>query len=315
MDVTQEKLERIFAAADKLYDENGRKKAPSVDAVRRSSGVGMADANAGMQQWRAKREDGGRVEIKVPDSFQAEASKIIAALWQIAEEQAGETYRAAKATWDRERTELEEVNDQASQAFDALSEDLASVAAERDQAKEALALSSAKIVELERSATGLREELSQAKSWGREQEARSKELDRLASELRVELDHAHKASAETKQQLSELRSALDNKSAQLAASAAEAETLRDHLETIKGDFQQFRADAKAEAKEAANTLAAVRVEGEQRARELQNEVDAQRKIASDAREECARINGLLQGERSAKSKAAPGKQPAKPRNQ
>jgi hypothetical protein len=47
-------LDRIFFAADSLYEEAGRDKFPSVDALGKTARVSIDDASAGMNLWRRR---------------------------------------------------------------------------------------------------------------------------------------------------------------------------------------------------------------------------------------------------------------------
>lgn len=52
MELTKETRDRIFAAADELFEQNGRDGFPTVDAVRKAARVNMNDASSGMKEWR-----------------------------------------------------------------------------------------------------------------------------------------------------------------------------------------------------------------------------------------------------------------------
>jgi colicin import membrane protein len=50
--MNKETQDRIFAAADMLYEKKDRASFPTVDAVRKAAKVNMNDASAGMKAWR-----------------------------------------------------------------------------------------------------------------------------------------------------------------------------------------------------------------------------------------------------------------------
>ena len=52
MELTKETRDRIYAAADALFEQNGRDAFPTVDAVRKAARVNMNDASSGMKEWR-----------------------------------------------------------------------------------------------------------------------------------------------------------------------------------------------------------------------------------------------------------------------
>ncbi|HID8156977.1 TPA: DNA-binding protein [Pseudomonas aeruginosa] len=55
MELNKETRDRIFAAADELFEQGDRESFPTVDAVRRAARVNMNDASAGMREWRRQR--------------------------------------------------------------------------------------------------------------------------------------------------------------------------------------------------------------------------------------------------------------------
>jgi len=58
METTKEKRDRIFAAADMLFEQAGRASFPTVDAVRRAAKAGMNDASVVMKEWRRLQAGG-----------------------------------------------------------------------------------------------------------------------------------------------------------------------------------------------------------------------------------------------------------------
>lgn len=100
--------ERIFSAADELYEENGRQTFPTVDAVRRRSKANMNDVTLGMREWRKAQTVQHSPLLRVPDSLQQVAQQLIVKLWQQAEATAAETLTVKQAEWHEERVELSE---------------------------------------------------------------------------------------------------------------------------------------------------------------------------------------------------------------
>ena len=111
MELAKDTRDRIFAAADSLYEQAGRAAFPTVDAVRKVARVNMNDASAGMKEWRrAQTAQAAPVAVKVPEAVQQASSAALASLWKEAQELANESLRAAQAGWDAERIEAETLN-------------------------------------------------------------------------------------------------------------------------------------------------------------------------------------------------------------
>ena len=98
MELTKDTRDRIFAAADSLYEQAGRAAFPTVDAVRKTARVNMNDASAGMKDWRrAQTAQAAPVAVQVPEAVMQASSAALSALWQEAQELANESLRAAQA--------------------------------------------------------------------------------------------------------------------------------------------------------------------------------------------------------------------------
>ena len=125
MDLNKDTRDRIFTAADSLYEQAGRGSFPTVDAVRKASKVNMNDAATAMKQWRrAQTAQAAPVAITVPDAVHQLHSQALAALWQSAQDTANESLRAAQAGWEAERAEAETLNKQLGDAYDAQATEL-----------------------------------------------------------------------------------------------------------------------------------------------------------------------------------------------
>ena len=107
MELAKDTRDRIFAAADSLYEQAGRAAFPTVDAVRKVARVNMNDASAGMKEWRrAQTAQAAPVAVQVPEAVQQASSAALASLWKEAQELANESLRAAQAGWDADIDEL-----------------------------------------------------------------------------------------------------------------------------------------------------------------------------------------------------------------
>ena len=100
--------ERIFNAADALYDANGRQTFPTVDAVRRHSKANMNDVTTSMREWRKAQTVQHAPILQVPEALQLVVQQLVVKMWQQAEQTATETLKTEQAAWQAERLALSE---------------------------------------------------------------------------------------------------------------------------------------------------------------------------------------------------------------
>ena len=305
MELTKDTRDRIFAAADSLYEQAGRAAFPTVDAVRKTARVNMNDASAGMKDWRrAQTAQAAPVAVQVPEAVMQASSAALSALWQEAQELANESLRAAQAGWDAERIEAETLNKQMADAFEAQKAELEAAQARIDELETAGRRAAAdaevqrqQIEEARNALLGMQQRAAVA-------EQRAEEIERRASDLRTELDHAHQEAAQGRAELAGVRQAhaaeIGALRSDLAASQAKAEAaaekaaaatdaLRTELVTVKAKaeaaqeaHQEQRKQAAAEAHRTAERMTAT-----------QTERDQASKGERQAREEAATLRGQL----------------------
>lgn len=112
--------DRIMAAAEELYAQNGRAAFPLVDDVRRAAKANMNEVVRVMKTWRGhKLAQAIPVAVEVPAMIEQVSRTALVALWQAAQEQASSSLRAAQLAWDAERTESDAVNAQTATAYEA----------------------------------------------------------------------------------------------------------------------------------------------------------------------------------------------------
>jgi len=277
MELAQETRDRIFAAADSLYEQAGRTAFPTVDAVRKAAKVSMGNASAGMKEWRrAQTTQAAPAIVQVPETIQQASHAALAALWQEAQELANESLRAAQTGWDAERAEAETLNKEMADAYEAQAAELeaeankaAELEAKVNKAAQHAEQQRKMIEEIDAVLTSLRQKAATA-------EAR-------ANELRVELDHAHK-------QAHQLRAERDQAHEKATTCANQVQTL--HTELAK---TQAKAEAEHQAYQEQKKTAAAEVHRQaERLTAAKAERDAARHEASQAREETATLRGRLQ---------------------
>ena len=248
MELATDTLERIFAAADTLYDRAGRAGFPTVDAVHKTARVNMNDASTGMKQWRhAQITQAVPVAVQVPEGVQQANAVALAALWRAAQELATESLRAAQTGWDAERAEFDTLNKQMADAYEAQAIELEAAKTAIVQLQTDVGHAAAEKVRLDGVLDNARRELAAAKAAAERFESRAIEIERRASDLRTELDHAHKETGNARAELAGMRQ--DH--------AREVEALRNDLAAAhakgEGVLDQAQKDA-SQAREEAATL-------------------------------------------------------------
>lgn len=224
MELVSTTRDRIFAAADMLYEEGGRSDFPTVDAVRKSARVNMNDANTGMKEWRRlQMVRAAPVAVHVPEAVQQAANSALSVLWKTAQGLANESLDIAQAGWERDRVEADTLNRQLADAYEAQSADLATAQSETVRLASEAASARSAVEVLESTLASKNIELREAKGAAERSEVRCVEIERRAGELRIELDHAHEEVCIARAELS----------AMATAHAAEIDELRSALVAAK----------------------------------------------------------------------------------
>ena len=276
MDLVKETRDRIFSAADSLYEQAGRAAFPTVDAVRKLAKVNMNDASAGMKEWRrTQTAQAAPVAVLVPEAVQQASSAALVALWQGAQDLANESLRAAQAGWDSERAEADTLTKQMADAYEALATELEAAQVEIAQLKASGLQVAAELVRLADELESTRRERLAAQAATERAEARSVEIERRATDLRTELDHAHR----------------DAEQARTAAmvTVAERDQVRAELVKMKATTETQDLAHQAQRKKAAEDLA----HQANRYTTAQAERDEAKKAAAAAREHAAELTGKL----------------------
>ena len=249
MELATDTLDRIFAAADTLYERANRAGFPTVDAVRKTARVNMNDASTGMKQWRrAQITQAVPVAVQVPEVVQQANAAALAALWRAAQELATESLRAAQSGWDAERAEFDTLNKQMADAYEVQATELEAAKAAIVQLQTDAGHAAAEKVRLDGALDDARRELAAAKAAAERFEARSIEIERRASELRTELDHAHQETGNARAELADMRQ--DH--------ARQVEALRNELAAAHAKEEGERDQAQKEASQAREVAATLR---------------------------------------------------------
>lgn len=314
MEITKETRDRIFAAADQLYEQAGRESFPTVDAVRKQARVNMNDANFGMKEWRrAKTSQTAPIAARVPEAMQQAGDQVVAVMWQHAQELANESLRTATAGWDAEKAMIDSINAQISQNFDDQFQELEGTRLALKGVQGELEQSAALNQELTRQIADFKESLAGMTSTADQYKARAEEIDRRANDLRAELDHAHRVGQEAQAELERLRDSLDQRNTLIEALRSELATVKAHSEANVTAHQEYRQEAMRDAERAAQQIEQVQGERDTARSELEGlrtrhaileeRADAAVKVGDSLRETQARTLAELEQQRSATSQA------------
>jgi hypothetical protein len=219
-------LERIYAAADSLFEQNGCAAYPTVDAVRKTARVNMNDANSGMREWR--RNQMARAVpalVPVPAVITEAQAALVAELWQAAQALAGESLAAAQSAWDAERTQFESLNREMADAFETQAAELETVQGQLRSQSEQIERAVASSARLQLALDALQAQVNIAEADAGRNAMRAQELERRALELREELDHAHQALAAAHADCQAVMRAHGGELAAVRADARQAEAL------------------------------------------------------------------------------------------
>lgn len=273
--------ERIISAAIDLYEQAGRERFPTVDAVRRLSRADMNAVSSVMKEWRqAQTMQAVPVAVAVPEVIQQANAAAIAALWLNATELANQSLRSAQAAWEKERIELDDMRVELANGYEAQ-------AAEFELTKKQLADSEAKTAEQVQELAAVRQREVETINRAERAEARISEIEHRAADLRSELD---RALAETERQRAELGEVRTKATAEIEAAHTATEAARTELVKV-----QAKADAREEAHLGkAKQMAAETNKTAERIGIIEIERDAARKDAGDARETAAKLAGKLE---------------------
>ena len=281
MDIAKDIKDRITAAASALYEEVQRADFPTVAAVRSRAGVDMNAASIVMREWRrAQTAQAAPLAVDVPERVRASSSVALGALWAEAQSLANESLLSAQAGWEAERAEAETLRAELSAAFDAKAEELQAAQTEITRHETAATASEKRLRELA-------EQLSSVQERAGTAEARALEIERRANDLSTELERVH-----------------DQAKTEREKHTGEVMQVQAELTRVRADFDQVRGDlagvkAKADAQAAHNLELRKQTDSEalrlaERVNKVEAERDAARQANSEAREEAARLRGMVE---------------------
>lgn len=227
-----EAFERVWSAADALFEQGDRSVFPTVDAVRKAAQVNMNDASTAMREWRQRQIDKAkRSDLPVPIALERSFRQALEAMWSAAQSAAGQALDEAQGAWDVERQEAQTLTGQMGEAFDAQSREM-------QAARENLEALERQRRELQAQNEDLQMQLVQCQADATRAEAgadqaviKAEEAERRAADLRQELDHAHMALAE---RIKLDDGALERERSNASLAREEAITLKRELTALRG---------------------------------------------------------------------------------
>ena len=262
--MSKEVRDRIFAAADDLYEQGGREGFPTVDAVRKAARVNMNDASAAMKEWRrAQISQASPLAVQVPELVMQAAQSFVGSLWAQAQELANESQAVELEQAASRLTELEKSEATAKA-------DVADLRGKVAEVGERAATSEAR-------ASELRAELNHAHA----------DVEKLRAERDKALEAVKVAQAEHRAEIKEMRSEFD---AVRATSAKERDRLSDALSKAEAQLQYERDQFAEQRKQTAQEVA----RQADRYIKLQADLDASRKDDRASSEEAARLRGRVE---------------------
>lgn len=307
MELTKDTRDRIFAAADALFEQNGRDAFPTVDAVRKAARVNMNDASSGMKEWRrVQTAQAAPVAVQVPEAVQAAGGQAVAVLWQQAQELANESLRAAQAGWEGERAELDTVRIELADAYESQAIELEAAQEQIKEQIRELATAGALAQAQDKTLAELREALALSERRAALAEQKGEETEHRARELRAELDRAHQEADRLRQERDQAVGQVKAVEAERDNSREEATKAREETLSVLGQLAEVKAKAAAEGDahhEQRKMAAQEAARQAERYTKAQAERDNSREEATKAREEAATLRGRLEALETVMAKA------------
>ena len=273
MDIGQEIKDRIITAANSLYEEAGRSEFPTVAAVRARASTDMNAASIVMREWRrSQTAQAAPVAVEVPDKVRAANVTAMSVLWAEAQQLANESLLTAQAAWDAERAEAEALRGELAEAFEGQRREL-------EAAQTQVAAQTEEIARQVAHVDTARVELAKATERAGTAEARAIEIERRANDLAAELERVH-----TEGKLERERH------------AGELVRVQADLDQVRGDLAGVKASAETERQQYAEQRKTTAVEAlriAERMTKAEADRDQERRDAGKAREEAARLQGMV----------------------
>lgn len=209
--------ERVIAAAAELYQQAGRERFPTVDAVRRLSRADMNSVTVLMREWRqSQTTQAAPVAVMIPDAVQQANAAAVAAMWTQATELANQSLRSAQAGWEAERQDLDDMRSELATGYEVQAAELEAVKGQLSENIAALDVAGKQLADSAAKLAAAVADLATAKAKADASEQSHQEQRKLAAQethrvtermakLEAERDAARKESGAAREEAANLR--------------------------------------------------------------------------------------------------------------
>lgn len=311
MDVDKEIQDRIVAAANALYEQNGRTAFPKVDAVRKAARTNMNDVSEVMKRWRASQMAKPEVVVvvQVPQAIADASHAALTMLWQSAQELSNNALTAAQKGWEADRVAADLLSTEMATAFDVNVAELEAAQAEIKEFKSREAQALMVQSELQKDMDGLRLEMAAATVTAEQRalqvrEQHASEIAQLNQSFETEHDRRLEEVQLLRDELNEEKQKFGAERDQLRVEITQAQALAaaaKQQQTLQRESDDERiASAETLQNEAQKTASVAREE----AAELRGKVDAMQTQMADL------LKIIALGQLPPSPKSSPGDLPA-----
>lgn len=296
--------DRIMAAAEELYAQNGQTGFPLVDDVRKAARANMNEVVRVMKAWRVQKlAQAIPMATQVPAVIEQVSRTALVALWQAAQEQASGSLRSAQVVWDAERIESDAVNAQTASAYEAKAIALEAAQAAMVEIQATADAATRSRVVLQGDLEALRIQMTADKTCATQEikqveEEHGREMARVlamvdAERARVEVTQkaAHLVNEQHASEVARLSAALEQARERHAEEVAQQ---RDELVEQSTNAHQAQEKLRSEIA-AANALAETARQQQDLAQEIAREnIEVAQADASQARQSAAQLRGQVE---------------------
>lgn len=291
MDISSEIRARIITAADQLYQSVNRERFPTVDQVRRAARADMNTTSVIMKEWRKQQTAmPATVAAPIPDRVRDAALASAALTWSESQELANESLDMAKAAWEAERADAEEMRAELADAYESQEKELASVLENLTKTEATVKAVGEKCESTASDLAKANENLANESMKRAEMERREQVAQQRIEELREELaQEKTDANQQVNQHRTELEIMRTKQEQQATADAEKLAALQKQYESAVQELATVKARAEAQQEAATDWQAAAKSHAEK----LSIELEKSQKNTANAREKVAELTGKL----------------------
>lgn len=284
--------ERVFTAADALFEELGRASLPTVADVRKRACVDSNAATRLLREWRQER----RKEVsdpaeEAPVELQASITAAVSSIWRSARRMSRQEFDTARAEWEAERKHTTAMLAEVSAGYD---EKIAELRAAEERTSALQATIEGKEAQLH----DLRDRIAVATEQLKSGKEQVLEVEKRVELLAAERDRAYEALRQARTDRAEEAAALQAGARDdLERKDAELEEVKQRCEVLRHETTAVQQQAHAAASEAATLREQLAIEQKRLASVLSDLLSTCRPGKEDAAGSKARRQLLEQRER------------------